>query len=1517
MPHASFDCLHTALLIAVVLGLFSLLVALCQRYACLDQVFCRVPKAASPSDRLLSEPTCSNSQAQRHLGHLRALVGQLGGRWLHEERTGLYAAWPLGTEVDTASDTGEEAVLELHCLIYKVGYTPEVVTVALCLPATSAELEQVIEAARCPHMQRLHPLLLPVLPQPFEGFAAFLASPQWAAGLQGCCINATAVDGRIFALHLPDYVMRHDLIAAANFTDWATTDLEVRVGTVNDPIPDGYPVHLFPGALIRFTPKDQYVPEPLILSRQLLMPNAWVLLHPVPANPAFDTCCVVTGGMARLHFVTNEHPLWYRQDLALTARVEVEYMRIQAARPHLTDVVHEGYPCRTVLAVEGDVSDVGLVWHSCFLDCRPIQQGWKSVKARDGILPFEHLRDIFEAPLGWQVCLDGQALGNDQIHVAPGQILVVTFALASGSSAPHDDLTADQTVAAAGDVSANAHGLSSPEPRAERPRATPLEDVSRQSRPSQPALVPFILFSEEYWPELVIPTLRLPTRIGEAFASVAQLRQGDAHRRRPRLVAVFPQPRARQISALALPHWPYTGVAVLIDKRIAPISTFAIVLPHRLTRDAILVAAGVAEGTECCVYLKDVPWPITDDVQVFPDEGDLILVCDDIDRGDRMPEADEMLGDGREWDVTPHLPGDDNRRVWTLSDGTHAAVPLDSDDFATDSATTAGALDLPPGQFVLIQITPEIYDHARKGIRTHGVLIACMLADFPLEGPRHKTPFVLDLRPLLLPISWSYATNGQVDVTDLANRLCSRCPAGYHLRLYGGRADSDRGNHLRSLDAGEVLTAEFHPNYIRDVVTELNPDTYMHPAPHSTGGYHTGLPRSGADTSSASSSGDAGTGGTRRGPAEPSARHTTNSTYAQSCAFLTPHAVTALLHTRHDGSRVVMWPSVSDRDALAEGTRKATPVLLPQACLCTRTGTKACCRPNAHLACAAPASGRLHSNAHARSVGGPALFAFVVSALFPFCLAGMAWALHQWPIIGLVFLCVRVTGQQRPPFPWILLGLIVASWCVLPVHAGYDASSLQKAGIKVCATDISRLLPTPCRSDKHRDAPLLPSSVFYLNWAIDPDSDSDDEDAVEAGPTLLEQSIQHPGSMALYEAAILLDVLVEHFATCGPPRAGATVQFRIQLSLTDTAAEQDWLDNDLTSIASFPEAALSLRSVLPDIVYWHSICRPGQPIWVDIYTDGSASGCAEPLASAPCGWAFNVWITTAEGFWPSVGHCVGLIEYGPAFHCPICLQYDCLAAGDGTFAQSAPAHLSSLSDYPVLSHTAVALRQVAARRVDLRHTHVPGHNGDLGNELSDALAKRARLSIQSYEERALPHWPACLVLHPLLQWAWLAADHAGDLPALYALEGEAKRLQRLPQPSRTAPCMGQQAGGGTSSSLLHYHLCAATYNVLTLLDKPVGAKTSAQVGVKMHGRRHLLVRQIKAAGILFFGLQETRIQEMASLPDREYWMLHAPASPAGHFGCALWICRNLPYATCGNQRFYIELAQCTVAAVSP
>ncbi|CAE7798987.1 unnamed protein product [Symbiodinium sp. CCMP2456] len=586
----------------------------------------------------------------------------------------------------------------------------------------------------------------------------------------------------------------------------------------------------------------------------------------------------------------------------------------------------------------------------------------------------------------------------------------------------------------------------------------------------------------------------------------------------------------------------------------------------------------------------------------------------------------------------------------------------------------------------------------------------------------------------------------------------------------------------------------------------------------------------------------------------------------------------------------------------------------------------------------------------------------------------MVWALHQWPIIGLVLLCVRVAGQQRPPFPWILLGLIVASWCILPVHAGYDASSLQKVGAKACAMDISRLLPTPCQSSKHRDASLLPSSVFYLNWAVDPDSDSDDEDAIAARPTLLEQSIQRSDSMALYEAAILLDVLFEHFATCGPPRAGATAQSRVPLSLADIvpqtpyqllcqrlaslipaavldlnrAAEQDWLDNDLAGIASFPEAALSLRRVLPDIVYWHNICRPGQPIWVDIYTDGSASGRAEPLASAPCGWAFNVWITTAKGCFyyghaastavaPHTPFCLGepcdsplvsevlaicwalcwVIEYGPAFHCPICLQYDCLAAGDGTFAQSAPAHLSSLSDYPVLSHTAVALRQVATRRVDLHHTHVPGHKGDLGNELSDALAKRARLSIQSYEERALPHWPACLVLHPLLQWAWLAADHAGDLPALYALEAEAKRLQRLPQPSRPAPCMGRQAGGGTSSSLLHYHLCAATYNVLTLLDKPVGVKTSAQVGVKMHGRRHLLVRQIKAAGILFFGLQETRIQEMASLPDREYWMLHAPASPAGHFGCALWICRNLPYATCGNQRFYIELAQCTVAAVSP
>lgn len=119
-----------------------------------------------------------------------------------------------------------------------------------------------------------------------------------------------------------------------------------------------------------------------------------------------------------------------------------------------------------------------------------------------------------------------------------------------------------------------------------------------------------LIFAQEYSTEVVIPSIRLPARISEAITTVTQIRTPEAQRRRPRVIPVFPQPRPRQICALALPRWPSVGVAVLFDRHVIPPRTFSAVVPHVLSRAAILFLVGLEEDAVCAVFCKDVPWHV-------------------------------------------------------------------------------------------------------------------------------------------------------------------------------------------------------------------------------------------------------------------------------------------------------------------------------------------------------------------------------------------------------------------------------------------------------------------------------------------------------------------------------------------------------------------------------------------------------------------------------------------------------------------------------------------------------------------------------------------------------------------------------------------------------------------------------------------------------------------------------------------------------------------------------------------
>ncbi|OLP95584.1 hypothetical protein AK812_SmicGene22279 [Symbiodinium microadriaticum] len=132
-------------------------------------------------------------------------------------------------------------------------------------------------------------------------------------------------------------------------------------------------------------------------------------------------------------------------------------------------------------------------------------------------------------------------------------------------------------------------------------------------------------------------------------------------------------------------------------------------------------------------------------------------------------------------------------------------------------------LDLPEDDLVVAPAMGPVRDFAHAGFPARQVMVAVQRE---LEG---DVPFVLDQRPLLLGMQWAFARNGRVNVQDLCLRHQRRCPPGHFLRVIGGYAAGDLGNHYRYVYPGQLIVVTYRP--FRSSPDAWYPDEDDHPPP--------------------------------------------------------------------------------------------------------------------------------------------------------------------------------------------------------------------------------------------------------------------------------------------------------------------------------------------------------------------------------------------------------------------------------------------------------------------------------------------------------------------------------------------------------------------------------------------------------------------------------------------------------------------------------------------------------------
>lgn len=193
------------------------------------------------------------------------------------------------------------------------------------------------------------------------------------------------------------------------------------------------------------------------------------------------------------------------------------------------------------------------------------------------------------------------------------------------------------------------------------------------------------------------------------------------------------------------------------------------------------------------------------------------------------------------------------------------------------------------------------------------------------------------------------------------------------------------------------------------------------------------------------------------------------------------------------------------------------------------------------------------------------------------------------------------------------------------------------------------------------------------------------------------------------------------------------------------------------------------------------------------------------------------------------------------------------------------------------------------------YAHVPGHAGEAWNEICDWLAKeerkksfyckRPRLDMRKWR-KAMRHF-------------WMVVGAHEDLPLFcgHGLHAPAPQL-----PDRHSTQHGQALSTQKSVwATMHFQLSACSANVNSLCSTPQGHE----------GKVAYLRQQIKELGINFFGVQESRAQEICSCVDDVYRL--ASGCMNHQQGVELWINLSQPYGYLKGRPQYFEKGDFQVA----
>ena len=809
-------------------------------------------------NKFLTEPVGNSPLEAQHLHDLRIVTERLGGTWLAQRNAFLPAAMIQDEPGPHPVATAEEQLQYIGCAVLKVGYVPELLTIGIALPATPNEAEDITQAARCPSIKQRFPWLVPVSPQPGIGAACYLASPSWLPDSHDVCFDTVHIDGRLFAAQVPDYVARHELLQLAGVSSFP--GLGVWVGPDQFLLENEEPIHIFSGMLISFRPGHREPIASYTLGQLLQFLDGWDETPEWPESRFGPAHILVHHGRVVLVSASHGEPWRYRDIIGEAVDVDPAHMQLFAAVPRQPDVALNGVHCCAIIAVGAQPTPVvQRYWHCALVDCRHIREGWLALTLYEGVLDVHELSVVLNdsAPAGWHVHIDVIPQRSGCVYLNPGHVILATYE-------DHPQVFPDTTDRPF-PVPEDHHDYNEETPPSDPPdsegqpsQATDPGGLLVDDEEAEPTTdITCYLFAPDFYPaEVTVPT-PLPITV-EAFLDLVQThRSGGDLPCFTQLCVVHPQPEPVFVCLIAVPEWPSVRVPVLIQSSGDAPRTFAAFLPPVITPDDALILAGVSPGFGFRVFHRDLPWPVPERGEIRLEAGDLLTVA----RPDRYVPGWALV-DTLQWTYgwfqPEQPPGQWPGGTWLVTDteDQHAFAALPSG--RTSLQVVAEALSLDPEALFIYPAYPPIVDHARWGRFSDNVVIAVVPEDHPRP---EDVLYVLDLRPVLLPIRVMRAPEGRVEITFLHEILSAHCPTGYCMTIVGGTHSPGAANHYRIVEFGDVIRVEFR---LRRVPEAARGSQELLPNAQETPDLYHGGDTQATTESSSSASRDAGTGGSHR-----------------------------------------------------------------------------------------------------------------------------------------------------------------------------------------------------------------------------------------------------------------------------------------------------------------------------------------------------------------------------------------------------------------------------------------------------------------------------------------------------------------------------------------------------------------------------------------------------------------------------------------------------------------------------